>query len=260
MSVALLTDGYDLIMVDPQGRRSDRQSSTGGGNDSLWGLAWSESVLWTLTNRTRLRRVAGERDPVDEKSIGQPALGLFGWRGRVILQPATQQVGTAALVWSPTGADRQPFGELRLRPYGASRAEMLAFNLVMCGLSHGTRMPCWFRDENRVDRINVDGVGRLLELPSLASPPGGASRSLEYSHRTIHDAYVSVNDDLWVLGWTRSANESRPSSLRRLLRFDERGAQTGDYLLDRPARLLLGVFGPQLYFLGVDGRIGAKRL
>ncbi len=259
-SVALLTDANDLITIDPRRRRSDRQSVPHDQTDSLWGLAWSEGVLWTLANRTRVRRVGGKRGLVDERSLTGPALGLFGWRGRVILQPAMRQVGTVALEWSATGRDPQPFGGLQLRAYGTTRAEMLAFNLVMCGLSHGTRLPCWFRDEKRVDQVRVDGTSQWLELPSLVSPPRGASEPLEDSHRAVHDAYVSADEDLWILGWTRGASQAAHSSLRRLIRFDEQGTQTGDYLLPRPARLLLGVYGERLYFLGADGRIDAQRL
>ena len=165
-----------------------------------------------------------------------------------------------ALEWSAAGRDPEPFGGLQLRAYGTTRAEMLAFNLVMCGLSHGTWLPCWFRDEKRVDQARVDATGEWLELPSLVSPPRGASLPLEDAHRAVHDAYVSADDDLWILGWTRGASDAARSSLRRLLRFDEQGTQTGDYLLPRPARLLLGVYGQRLYFLGADGRIDAQRL
>ncbi len=155
-----------------------------------------------------------------------------------------------ALEWSAAGRDPEPFGGLQLRAYGTTRAEMLAFNLVMCGLSHGTWLPCWFRDEKRVDQARVDATGEWLELPSLVSPPRGASLPLEDAHRAVHDAYVSADDDLWILGWTRGASDAARSSLRRLLRFDEQGTQTGDYLLPRPARLLLGVYGPAVIFSG----------
>ena len=259
-SVVLLTDGHVLITIDPQKRRSDRHSVSHDRTDSLWGLAWSEGALWTLANRTRVRRVAGKRGLADEKSLTEPALGLFGWRGRVILQPARPQVGTVALEWSATGRDPEPFGGLQLRAYGTTRAEMLAFNLAMCGLSHGSWLPCWFRDEKRVDQVSADATGQWLELPSLVSPPRGTSLPLEDSHRAVHDAYVSVDDDLWILGWTRDASDAARSSVRRLLRFDKQGTQTGDYLLPRPVRLLLGVYGQRLHFLGADGRIDAQRL
>jgi hypothetical protein len=106
----------------------------------------------------------------------------------------------------------------------------------------------------------VDGTGQWVELPSLVSPPRGASGPLEDSHRAVHDAYVSADEDLWILGWSRGASQAAHASLRRLIRFDEQGTQTGDYLLPRPARLLLGVYGQRLYFLGADGRIDAQRL
>ncbi|MDP6580165.1 MAG: hypothetical protein QF681_05870 [Vicinamibacterales bacterium] len=252
-ATVLLTDQSELISLEPQAGRSRRWPLRGANGATFWGLAWTEGALWTLVDRYALGRLASNGELAERIDLREPHVGLFGWKAQLILQPARWETGRPALRRGPTRGASGPFGALVLRPYPGPRAEMLAFNLVRCGWSDGTEVPCWFSDETTLDRIDAAGASRTLVVPGLHRSPEGSGVALEQRPRPIRDAYVTAADTLWVLTTAQEPTSNGDRYGRRLVQIRRDGESVGERWLPYPARLILRADRRAVHLLDAGG-------
>ena len=175
------------------------------------------------------------------------------------MQPARWTVGTSALEQAmPRAGTGTPFGTLQLRAFPGSRAEALAFNLVMCGVGLGRELPCWFRDGIEVERVRLDGSGGVHRVAALAWQPPTVGMDVEGRSRPIRDVLISPSGEMYVLstgGWDPGGSDDGLG--RQLLRYDASNHLISRTDLAVPARLILTVHDHRCVVMAADGSLFA---
>ena len=248
--VWLLTNTKRLIEFSVPRRSSTAVAVEGfREDDEVWGLASSgEGTLWTLLTpslvaEVRTNGTVGRRIPLTRQY-----LGLHGSPGGLLVQPVNVLAGRQILesVQRP-GETGRAVGSLRVVKF-ATRAETLARNLVGCGLSRTTEVPCWVNHDPRVHRIGADGTGRVIELgDALMQRRGRRVRPLDEPGPVI-DAQIGHDGALWVL--FRPVGEGRELEIAR---YAPDGVRTHHHQLERDVRFILDVAGTRCLLLARAG-------
>lgn len=242
-TVWLATGTDALIRVDTIGRRFTRaQIRPLMPGEHVWGLASNGSgTFWTLVGRSVLAEVSGDGQIVRRTTLEQPHVGVFGGRHELLYQVMDFHPPAEALTAGPPGGARRPWGAMRTRARPLARAAVAALNLVACGSSQGTFIPCWFPDEAAVTLTDPSGTSREVRLDGLPVVAPEVLLAAENPRRPVRDVYVSATDDVWVLGSgqaLRSEDSERPGGWL-LARYDADGRLLRRMQLPEPARLVL---------------------
>ena len=255
--VRLLTTSHRLLVVDVRGRSrlpTMRQTAIAlESGDEPWGLATSpDGRLWTLIGTNRLVKIDEHGRIAERVSTKAHYIGLFSVANTVLVQSATPAAGRPALQSLDLRTMlTRPAGSLRSVQF-ATRLDTLTRNLVACGSTRGSELPCWFAQGLDVDKVSTRGDSRQQRLRGVGirSPDPDAVR-LEEMSGPIIDAHIDVLGRLWVLV-RRSNGQHQPEYVvARYSALDEL-----QHVLAAPdtSRLILTVRGSDCLLLTGNGQ------
>ena len=208
-------------------------------DEAVWGLARSaDGRLWTLAGTSQLAEI-DQGDIARRLPLRGDYVGLFGFGGTLLLQPAA--VAPEELILRRFDLETQVFervGSFRASPF-ATRPETLVLNLVGCGSTQFTELPCWFNQDLRIDRVSADGSGRQQVVSGVDFVRSVSEKGLQRLERPgpIMDAHIDASGMLWVLVAT---DESSPSDKRFVLvRYDASGRLQDRIAVPGRPRLIL---------------------
>jgi hypothetical protein len=169
-------------------------------------------------------------------------LGLYGVGERLVLQPGSLPAGEPVLFAGLPGEEsRLPWGGMKARPFETlATGAAAALNLVACGQTRSTELPCWFPDEPVVFLITTDGTTRRVLLEGLPRAVPETLINARVPQRPIRDVYVERDGTLWVIstGTPVASAPDLPGGWL-LLRYGRRGELIDRRLLPEPARVIL---------------------
>ena len=252
-AVWLLTDTKRLVRFSVPHRTSTAVSVSGlGRDDEDWGLASvGQGPLLTLLGPSTVVEVGMDGKVARRLALRQPHVGIYGVRGGLLVQPVNATSGSAALEWiSSPGDVGRVVGTLRITRFG-TRAETLARNLVGCGLSLTSELPCWFNQDPRVHRVGFGDEGSIVELGAVwGNATGRGDRPLDEAGPVI-DAHIASDNGLWVL--TRTSGRGERGENDEVARYAPDGTQTHRRELAGRVRCMLDVSGTNGIFLSREG-------
>src|SRR6266571_3560500 len=167
----LLTEHQDLILITHPARQVTVHRLEGlRTNDRLWGLAClTDGTLWSLATPRVLIRIGAEGVVRERVELRFPRVAVFGWTDRLLF------IDLPMLIAKPLLATAIPRSRGESMPWprflgraAEARADLIARNLVNCGIGSGRNLPCWFADERRV--IVSDGASaNTVSFAALAA-------------------------------------------------------------------------------------------
>jgi hypothetical protein len=245
----LLTDRPDLIVItDPARQVTVRRLEGLHANDRLWGLAClADGALWSLAAPRVLIRIGVDGVVRERVDLRFPRMALFGWTDRLLFIEWPMVIAKPLLATAVPRArgDSLPWPRFLARAAEA-RAELIARNLVNCGIGNGRRLPCWFADDRRV--IVSDGASaNTVAFPALLARDVVAATP-------IWDLAMGGADTLWLLVSSRGGAGTAVSG-GRLVKTDGRGAERASLALVPPARMIVAATDTSCVLLTVDGRL-----
>ena len=263
-TVWVLTDAPQLLTVDLTRAHvaSRRLPPLEAGGDQ-WGLGRTvDGGLWTLVGFDTLTALEddddGDNDDGEAESGSMLPLagrwvGLFGHAWGLVGQEAVLAPGAPllALLHPRTGAS-SPLRGLDLIP-AATRAETLAANLVYCGTSRTSALPCWRIHDRSITFIEPGHPGRRLEVSRLEGPGVDAGVDGRWEAGPLLDAHVDHAGQLWVLERTAVTDDTGPRTV--VTRFPPAGRLSETMAVNRTTRLILGVSGGRCLLLAGTGEI-----
>jgi hypothetical protein len=216
--------------------------------DKPWGLAClSDGSLWTLAASRVLARMTAEGVVHERVTLQFPRLAIFGWTDRLLFLQLPLPIAKPILA---TGLPRavgssQPWPRFFGRA-AESRTDLIARNLVSCGIGRERDLPCWFADDKRI--TISDGTGftstsfaALYEGPLDAAAP-------------IWDVALGSRDTRWLL-----VSAAMPVAGHkvggRLVKATADGRTEASLELNPPARTILHADSARCTLLTVDGRL-----
>lgn len=256
-SILLLTDEPALVTVDARSLHATRRVLADVPDpERIWGLArLDDGTIWTLLDRKLLAQLTPEGRVARRIALDQPHLGLFGLGRELVYQLLPSPGQTSALTAGPPGtSERRPIGGLSLRESDDRRAEVWVRNLVYCGLSRGSALPCWFTDQAVIDLIEPDGHQRQIRLPILDVEPPHRPSSVTDPQQPIWDA-ILLRDEVLVLSRsiTSPAEHKAESPAWHLWRFGLDGRVRSRCRIDAGPRILLDADDASGSFLTWEG-------
>jgi len=245
----LLTEHTDLILVTHPARQVTVQRLEGlRTNDRLWGLAClTDGTLWSLATPRVLIRIGAEGVVRERVELRFPRVAVFGWTDRLLF------IDLPLLVAKPLLATAIPRSRGESMPWprflgraAEARADLIARNLVNCGIGSGRRLPCWFADERRV--IVSDGTSaNTVSFAALAARDVAAATP-------IWDLAMGGADTLWLLASARGTAGGAVSGAR-LIKTDGRGTELATLVLLPSARIIVAATDTTCVLLTVEGSL-----
>lgn len=247
----LLTEAAQLVEISGDGRSVGVHQVSGLTTaERVWGLAClSDDSLWTLASARTVARLDRSGRIQERIALKSPRVALFGAGDRLLYQALpVAGAGTSALATSPP---RQPesvreWPGLTARTAGA-REQLIARNLVNCGLGFERWMPCWFPDDMRFS-LSDGSASRTVEVPAL--------RAAAADDRTapIWDIALSATDQFWLLASSRGRRDDRRAG-RRLFRIAESTGTTASIAIEPPARLIVAAGESRCLLASTEGGV-----
>lgn len=216
--------------------------------DQPWGLACPAGrTLWTLANPRTLARVAQDGAVVERLSLQVPRIALFGVGDYLLFEPVPPKPASPVLAF---GLPRRP---QEARPWPgliaqatSTRAELFTKNLVTCGLTTRSAVPCWFAGDTQVVLSDGSRVDRYA-FPSIrAADVDGAA--------PLRDAAFVGVDRLWLLPTSLRRHDGRQAAGRIILATTA-GREISRLALDPPVRLMLAATSSSCLLLTVRGEL-----
>ena len=245
----LLTEHRDLILVTHPARQVTVQRLEGlRTNDRLWGLAClTDGTLWSLATPRVLIRIGAEGVVRERVELRFPRVAVFGWTDRLLF------IDLPLLIAKPLLATAIPRSRGESMPWprflgraAEARADLIARNLVNCGIGSGRRLPCWFADERRV--IVSDGTSaNTVSFAALAARDVAAATP-------IWDLAMGGADTLWLLASARGTAGGAVSGAR-LIKTDGRGTELATLVLLPSARIIVAATDTACVLLTVEGSL-----
>lgn len=247
-AVWLLSEHLELTEIAPL-TLTTRTRAVGGfrRDERPWGLACvTDRTLWTLPSARMIARITADGQVVDRRSLSAPATALFAAGDRLLLQSAPPVIGTSLLGSSTPGrpGELHPWPGLLGRA-APSRVDLLAHNLVSCGIGFGQNLPCWLADDTQI--VVSDGIhARQLSFPFVQA----ADIDRE---APIRDVALVGSDRVWLLGTsTRFVNGRRAG--RRLF-LSAGGHELARLELAAEVRLIIAADSSACLLLTVNGQL-----
>jgi len=259
-TVWIATAGDALVRIDLNGATYARnQMRPLAPGEHVWGLASSgPREMWTLVGRNVLAQVDETGLITRRIALAQPHVGLFGAGRELVYQVMSFHPPEDALSASPPGGTkRHVWGSMRTRALPLNRGSVAALNLVSCGATAGIYTPCWFPDQPAVTLTDGMGLSREVSLDGLPVTTPELLLASDNPRRPVRDAFVSVSNDIWVLGSGEPPKEDlseRPGGWL-LARYDSYGRLFRRIQLAQPARLVLSAQDDRCLLLAWDGRV-----
>lgn len=255
-STLLLTDEPALVAVDARSLRATRRVLVDVPDpERIWGLArLDDGTIWTLLDRTLLAQLTPEGRVARRIVLDETHLGLYGLGRELVYQLLPSPAQTSALTVGPPGAsERRPTGGLSLRAPDDRRAEVWARNLVYCGLSRRSALPCWFTDQAMMDLIETGGHNRQIRLPVLEVQSPHRPSGVTDPPQPIWDAILFRDEVLVLSRSTPPALQQTDSPAWHLWRFGLDGRTRSHCRIDAAPRILLDADGAVCSFLTWEG-------
>ncbi len=245
----LLSDRLDLIVItDPARQVTVRRLQGLRANDRPWGLAClADGTLWSLAAPRVLIRIGVEGVVRERIELRFPRVAMFGWTDRLLFIDWPMVIAKPLLATAiPRAAgDSMPWPRFLARAAEA-RADLVARNLVNCGIGNSRRLPCWFADDRRA--IVSDGASaNVVSFAALSAGDVVAATP-------IWDLAMGGADTLWLLASSRGGAGAGVSG-GRLVKTDGRGTELAALALVPPARIIVAATDTSCILLTVDGRL-----
>jgi hypothetical protein len=245
----LLTEHPDLILITHPARQVTIHRLEGlRTNDRPWGLAClADGTLWSLATPRVLIRISAEGVVRERVELRFPRVAMFGWGDRLLF------IDLPMLIAKPLLATAIPRARGESMPWprflgraAEARADLIARNLVNCGIGNGRRLPCWFADERRV--VVSDGASaNTVSFDALSARDVAPATP-------IWDLAMGGADTLWLLAGARGSAGGSVSGAR-LIKTDGRGTELATLALVPSARMIVAATDTTCVLLAVDGRL-----
>lgn len=243
----LLNGARQLMEISPSNRTVAIHPVRGlEREDQPWGLAClTDQTLWMLTTPRTLARVGRDGAIVERLSLPAPWIELFGAGDRLLFERMPPVIASPVLATSRPRSPQasRPWPGLLART-AAARADVLATNLVSCGLANGPTVPCWFPSDTQV--VLSDGTQiRRHSFPWIRAAdvdPAAPLRDVAFVER----------GRVWLLATSSRLYQGRRAGGRLLLATTE-GREIARIDLDPPARLVLAATDTSCLLLTVRG-------
>jgi hypothetical protein len=245
----LLTERPELIVITDPARQVTMHRLEGlRPSDRPWGLAClADGTLWSLATPRVLIRISAEGVVRERVELRFPRMAVFGWTDRLLF------IDWPMLIAKPLLATAMPRARDESAPWprflgraAETRADLIARNLVNCGIGKGSRLPCWFADERRV--IVSDGASaNTVAFAALSARDVVAATP-------IWDLAIGGADALWLLASSRGSAGAAVSG-GRLIKTDGRGTELASLALVPSARMIVAATDTTCVLLTVDGRL-----
>jgi hypothetical protein len=259
---AWLATGNDaLVRIDLDSGRFSRMEihplETG---EHVWGLARTDAgELWTLLGRTTLARVGQNNGRVERRvRLHEPHLGVFGAGRELVFQVMNLHPPVRPLEAGATGGEmRHVWSEMRTRSLPFAPGAVAALNLVSCGTTSGSAVPCWFPDRPALTLTDRTGASREIALEGLPLVPPGKLLVSENPQGAVRDAVVTQGNEVWVLGSGEPSEKRSPARPGGwvLARYDFDGRLFRRVHLPQPGRVILGASADACLLLAWDGTV-----
>ena len=154
-----------------------------------------------LSGQNTLTQIAADGTVVQEIGPRNAYLGIFSVGDRLVLQRARLPAGTPAMMTMiPADADERPWSGMTVRAFAQlGLGAAAAMNLVSCGTSQRTELPCWFPEEPALSLITADGTTRRLVLEGLPQVAPEVLIKATAPSRAIRDVFIERDGTIWVL-------------------------------------------------------------
>jgi hypothetical protein len=245
----LLTEHPDLILITHPARQVTIHRLEGlRTNDRPWGLAClTDGTLWSLATPRVLIRISAEGVVRERVELRFPRVAMFGWGDRLLF------IDLPMLIAKPLLATAIPRARGESMPWprflgraAEARADLVARNLVNCGIGNGRRLPCWFADERRV--VVSDGVSaNTVSFAALSARDVAPATP-------IWDLAMGGADTVWLLASARGSAGAAVSGAR-LIKTDGRGTELATLALVPSARMIVAATATTCVLLAADGRL-----
>jgi hypothetical protein len=244
----LLTETPQLVEVrTPDGGGIVRAVTGLAAGDSVWGLACpSDQELWTLATPHALVRLTLEGRASERIRLALPAFALFAVPNQLVREQLPLVAGESVLV---SGAPRQPSAVLwkgLIARASADASDIVARNLVNCGIPFGPVLPCWFTD---AAAVSLSDGARATDVPVPVVRAASVDGAVP-----IHDVAVGGANRLWLLATGPPIAGGRRAA-GRVLELDRAGLERGQLELSTPVRLILAATQSACWLLTVRGEI-----
>ena len=254
-----MTGADTLVRVDVAGQRvATNPVHPLAAGEHVWGLAsMGEGDLWTLIGRSVLAQVSADGEVVRRLELAEPHIGVFAGLRQLLYQVMSFDPPADAMTAGRPGAERKVWSRMRTRALPFARPAVAALNLVSCGSTANGTIPCWFPDQPSITLTAPSGASRELALEGLPVVAPEILLAAENPQRPIRDAFVTLDDRVWILGsgtYPADDRSTRPGGWL-LARYDGQGRLEARMALPEPARILLGAGGDRCVLLAWDGRV-----
>lgn len=246
--VWLLNESRQLIQIALDRKISIRPVRGLTAEDQPWGLAClAGRTLWTLANPRTLARVAQDGAVVERLPLQVPRIALFGIGDYLLFAPAPPMPASSALAFGPPHRlqEARPWPGL-ISQAASTRAELFTKNLVTCGLTTSSAVPCWFAEDTQVVMSDGPRVDRYA-FPSIrAADVDGAA--------PLRDVALVGADRVWLLPTSLRRHDGRHAADRIILATTA-GREISRLTLDSPVRLMLAATRSSCLLLTVRGEL-----
>jgi hypothetical protein len=215
-------------------------------NERPWGLAClTDQSLWTLSSPRTLARLDRDGRIAERLTLPMPWTELFEAGDDLLFVQVPPVAGSPLLASAPPRRpqDVRPWLGLTTR-VAATRVDLLTANLIHCGLTQGSAVPCWFPADTDVTLSDGQHVIRH-SFASVRAPD--VDRALP-----LRDVAYVERGRVWLLATSGHLYEGRRAGGRVLL-----ATTTGPVLarldIDPPARLILAATETSCVVLTVGG-------
>lgn len=245
----LLTEHGELVAISQATREAAVRPVKGlQSSDRPWGLAClTDGTLWTLATPRTLARISAEGTIRDRIELRFPRLVIFGWNDRLLFIQLPVLIAKPLLASAPPRAMAEPAPWPRFIGRATeSRVDLLARNLVNCGIGHGRNLPCWFADERRAT-VSDGSTASTVTFAGLNGRDVDAAAP-------IWDLALGGADSMWLV--SSAARPVRGHTVGgRLVKTNGAGIEQASIVLTPPARIILSATDTACLLLTVDGRL-----
>ena len=245
----LLTDRPVLIAVTHDRRAVTVRPVRGlQPADRPWGLAClTDGTLWTLATSRALVRLAPEAIARERIELRWPRLVLFGWLDRVLFAQLPLPIARPILASSPPRDTGEPAPWPKFFGRAAeARSDLLARNLINCGIGRQRHLPCWFADDRRVT-VSDGASARSISFAALYGADVDASAP-------IWDLAIGGGDTLWLLVTAVAPSRGHKAG-GRLVKTNREGVEQSSLQLPTAARTILSATDTTCVVLTVEGTL-----
>jgi hypothetical protein len=245
----LLTDARDLVQIPHETNAPVIRAVKGlQAGDKPWGLACLiDGSLWTLANSFTLVRMTPDGIVRERVTLRVVMLSLFGWTDRLLFVQLPLLIARPILTTALPRSigEQQPWPKFLGRA-AESRADLIARNLVNCGIGRGRDLPCWFADDRRI--TVSDGLAATsVSFAALYDGPVDAAAP-------IWDVALGGATTRWVLV-TAAAPVAGHKVGGRLAKTTAQGETEASLSLTPPARAIVHAGDTRCVLLTVDGQL-----